>query len=51
MRIPYVFVSEISPSVLQPQILLLGGWQDIRQNMQTAHKGLHVIQEIWQAVN
>jgi hypothetical protein len=29
----------------------LGGWQDSSQNMQTGHKGLHVIREIWQAVN
>jgi hypothetical protein len=47
MHIPYVFVSEINHSVLRMQNAGSAGGK----TAQTAHKGLHVIHEIRQAVN
>ena len=51
MRTPYVVASDISHSVLRQQTADWAIGQTAAKNMQTAHKGLLCIRDIWQAVN
>jgi hypothetical protein len=51
MRMTCLFASEISHSVLRQQSTGSAEGKTAAKNVPTADKGLHLIHEIWQAVN